>query len=59
MTKIPEGRDHVSDMEETFESVQKFNMKLNLDKCTLGIPTRKIMGFMLTHRKIEANPDKF
>ena len=33
-------------------------MKLNLEKCTFGVEEGKFLGFMLTHRGIEANPDK-
>jgi len=33
-------------------------MKLNPEKCTFGGEGGKFMGFMLTHRGIEANPDK-
>lgn len=38
MIKTPEGRDHVVDMEEMFVSVTKFNMRLNPDKGTFGVP---------------------
>jgi len=33
-------------------------MKLNPEKCTFGVEGGKFLGFMLTHRGIEANPDK-
>lgn len=31
--KTSEARDHVKELEETFESIRKFDMKLNPDKC--------------------------
>jgi len=33
-------------------------MKLNPEKCTFRLEGGKFLGFMLTHRGIEANPDK-
>ena len=33
-------------------------MKLNPNKCAFGVLSRKFLGFMVSHRGIEANPDK-
>ena len=33
-------------------------MKLNPEKCTFGVPSGKLLGFLVSHRGIEANPDK-
>ena len=33
-------------------------MKLNLSKCAFGVLLRKFLGFMVSQRGIEANPDK-
>ena len=33
-------------------------MKLNSGKCAFGVITRKFLGFMVSQRDIEANPDK-
>jgi len=33
-------------------------MRLNPEKCAFGVEGGKFLGFMLTHRGIEANPDK-
>ena len=33
-------------------------MKLNLAKCTFGVSAEKFLGFIVTNRGIEANPDK-
>ncbi|MCI36026.1 hypothetical protein A2U01_0057248, partial [Trifolium medium] len=34
-------------------------MRFNAEKCTFGIKAGKFLGFYLTERGIEANPDKF
>ena len=33
-------------------------MKLNPSKCAFGVSSRKFLGFMVSHRGIEANPYK-
>jgi hypothetical protein len=36
----------------------RFNIKLNLEKCTFGVPRCKLLGYIITQHGIEANPDK-
>ena len=33
-------------------------MKLNPSKCAFGVSSGKVLGFMVSHRGIKANPDK-
>jgi len=49
---------HLKDLDEVFKALRGVNMKLNPENCTFGVEGGKFMGFMLTHREIEANPDK-
>ena len=49
---------HVSDMREVFQALRKHRMRLNPDKCAFGVEGGKFLGFMLTHRSIEANLEK-
>jgi hypothetical protein len=48
----------ISDLEETFNNIRRFNIMLNSKKCTFGVPQGKLMGYIITERGIEANPDK-
>jgi len=41
-----------------FAELRKHNMRLNPKKCTFGDGGDKFLGFMLTYKGIEANPDK-
>ena len=50
--------DHLDDLRETFDTLQSFNMKLNPNKCTFRVTTRKFLGFMVSQRGIEVNPEK-
>ncbi|RVW33912.1 Transposon Ty3-G Gag-Pol polyprotein [Vitis vinifera] len=36
----------------------KFRLRLNPKKCTFGVTSRKLLGYMVSKRGIEANPDK-
>jgi hypothetical protein len=33
-------------------------MKLNLKKCTFRVPSGKLLGYMVSHRGIDPNPEK-
>src|SRR6185437_13158938 len=48
----------ITDLEETFNSLQKFRWKLNPSKLVFGVPSGKLLGFIVTNRGIEANPKK-
>jgi len=51
-------KQHVKDLDEVFKALKEVNMNLNPEKCTFKVEGGKFLGFMLTHRGIEANPDK-
>ena len=38
--------------------LKRYNMKLNSSKCAFGVSSGKFLGFMVSHRGIEVNPDK-
>ena len=52
------GNDLISDLEETFNNLRRFKMMLNPDKCVFGVPAGKLLGFIVSHRGIEVNPEK-
>jgi len=45
-------------LKEVFQALRKYHMRLNPEKCAFGVEEGKFLGFMLTHRGIEANPEK-
>ena len=53
-----EARTLIQDLEETFESLRQVNLRLNPKKCVFGVPSGKLLGFLMSHRGIEANPEK-
>lgn len=58
LVKTEEEGRYADDWRETFQSLRIFDMRLNPDKCTFGVQADKFVGFMLTHRGINANSDK-
>jgi dsDNA-binding SOS-regulon protein len=48
----------IADLEETFASLREYRWKLNLNKCVFGVPSGKLLGFIISHCGIEANPEK-
>ena len=51
-------KDHLDDLQETFDNLRLYNMKLNPSKCVFGVTAGKFLGFMVSHRGIEFNPEK-
>ena len=58
LVKSRREEDHLEDLKETFNTLRSYNMKLNLGKCAFGVTTGKFLGFMMSQRGIEANPNK-
>jgi hypothetical protein len=56
--KTRESHTFIEDLVETFANLRKVNIKLNPAKGAFGVPSRKLLGFLVSHRGIEANPDK-
>jgi dsDNA-binding SOS-regulon protein len=48
----------IVDLEETFASLREYRWKLNPNMCVFGVPSGKLLGFIMNHRGIEANPEK-
>lgn len=58
LVKSKEEENHLDDLKETFDTLRQYNMKLNPDKSAFGVSSRKFLGFMVSQRGIEANPEK-
>jgi hypothetical protein len=48
----------IADLEETFTSLREYRWKLNPNKCVFGVRSGKLLGLIISHRGIEANPEK-
>jgi hypothetical protein len=52
------SRHHGSDQAKTFNNLRKYKMKLNTEKCTFGVPSGKLLGYMVSYHGIDSNPEK-
>jgi hypothetical protein len=50
--------DHLSNPTETFANMHEARLRLNPEKCIFGVGQGKILGYLVSHREIEANPHK-
>src|SRR4051812_16529683 len=48
----------LDDLCETFAALNKYRIKLNPKKCVFGVLAGKLLGYMVSARGIEANPEK-
>ena len=58
ITKSKDPVEHMLHLKETFELLRKYKVKLNLEKCEFGACSEKFLGFMVSYREMEANPER-
>ena len=58
LVKSVRENDHLNDLQETFDTLRSYNMKLNPSKCVSRVTAGKFLGFMVSQRGIEVNPEK-
>ena len=58
LVKSKEELAHLYDLRETFATLKQYQMKLNPSKCVFRVASGKFLGFILSQRGIEANPEK-
>ena len=49
---------HLGDLRTIFEILRKYKLRLNASKCSFSVGLSKFLGYMITHRGIEVNPDQ-
>ena len=50
--------EHLADLSNIFEILRRHKLRLNASKCSFGVGSGKFLGYMVTHRGIEVNPDQ-
>ena len=48
LVKSLHKNDHLDDLQEIFDTLRSYNMKLNPSKCVFGVTTGKFLGFMVS-----------
>ncbi|KAL5741572.1 hypothetical protein ACOSP7_028304 [Xanthoceras sorbifolium] len=57
LVKSLEAERHLEHLRQAFDTLKKYGMKLNPTKCSFEVSSGKFIGYLVTHRGIEANPD--
>ncbi|KAL0456895.1 UNVERIFIED_CONTAM: Retrovirus-related Pol polyprotein from transposon opus [Sesamum latifolium] len=58
LVKSHSRESHIQDLRECFDVIRPLGMKLNPSKCTFGVQGGKFLGYLISCRGIEANPEK-
>ncbi|WJZ84327.1 hypothetical protein VitviT2T_003936 [Vitis vinifera] len=58
IVKSRDKANHLAALERFFERIIQFRLRLNPKKCTFGVTSEKLLGYMVSERGIEADPDK-
>ena len=58
LIKSKERPNHANHLQQVFDLLITYDMKLNPTKCAFGVNTGRFLGFMMTERGIEANPSQ-
>ncbi|KAK0570756.1 hypothetical protein LWI29_005946 [Acer saccharum] len=52
------AQQHIDHLRQSFDVLDQYGMKLNPTKCSFGVSSGKFLGYLVTQRGIEANPDQ-
>jgi hypothetical protein len=58
VVKTKRGSTLVEDLTLVFDKLRATRTKLNPDRCVFGVSAGKLLGFLVSHRGIETNPEK-
>ncbi|XP_024634522.1 uncharacterized protein [Medicago truncatula] len=50
--------EHVEYLLKMFQRLRKYKLRLNPNKCTFGVRSGKLLGFIVSQKGIEVDPDK-
>ncbi|KAL1190824.1 RNA-directed DNA polymerase-like protein [Cardamine amara subsp. amara] len=58
LVKSLKESEHIQHLDQCFKILNEYGMKLNHAKCTFGVPYGELLGYIVTQRGIEANPNQ-
>ena len=58
VVKSKQEMQHVDDLKEVFEVLRRHKLCLNANKCVFGVGAGKFLGYLITNRGIEVNPNQ-
>ena len=58
VVKIKVETEHINDLETIFEILKRYKLRLNAANCSFGVGSSKFLGYMVTHCRIEVDPNQ-
>ena len=58
VVKSKQEKRHIDNLKEVFEVLRWHKLHFNADKCAFGVGVGKFLGYMITYRGIEINPNQ-
>jgi hypothetical protein len=58
MVNMEDLDNFINDLQQVFNSLRRYCWKLNPDNCVFRVLVDKLHGFIVSHRAIEANPER-
>ena len=58
MVKSKVVSEYLRDLDDIFDVLRRHKLCLNASKCSFGVGSGMFLGYMVTHREIEVNPNQ-
>ena len=58
IVKSKDKEGHIINLRKFFEGIKEYKLRLNTQKCTFGVTSGKLLGFLVSDRWIEVDPSK-
>ncbi|PKI58254.1 hypothetical protein CRG98_021336, partial [Punica granatum] len=58
IAKSKDKEDHLVNLKRLFEHLKKYKLRLNPAKCTFSVKSGKLLGFVVSKKGIEVDPNK-
>ena len=58
IAKSKTKEEHLVNLQKLFERLRKYRLRLNPTKCTFGVKSGKLLGFIVSQKGIEVDPKK-
>ena len=56
--KSKDRENHTTNLKKLFERIKEYRLRLNPQKCTFGVTTGKLLGFLVSDKGIEVDLSK-
>lgn len=50
--------EHIERVSEVIRRLNEYNLRLNEEKCAFAVTEAKVLGFLVSHNRLRADPDK-